>query len=291
MNESSAEERSLSAASDDTESAGGAGGRRRRFPAFLVALVVLGASALALWGSLSMSDRPQSVKQSDEPIGPPSGLVPNNQMKAATDTLSVTTFNAVAAQAATDTVGIYESIQSAEPFTRLPRHNEHGAPQTFLVIEFAKGWAKVALPTPPNGSTGWIKTSEVDFYGINYVIRVRLGARRLELWDGGRLVTSLPVGIGKKNTPTPGGTYYIKELLKPIDPSGPWGSYAYGLNGYSNTVYGPAGEPGVIGIHGTNEPDSVGKEVSAGCIRLRNEDIERLVDLLPLGTPVEIIED
>jgi lipoprotein-anchoring transpeptidase ErfK/SrfK len=44
----------------------------------------------------------------------------------------------------------------------------------------------------------------------------------------------------------------------------------------------------VIGIHGTNEPQLVGTDVSHGCIRLRNEDISRLVGLLPLGTPVEI---
>ena len=47
----------------------------------------------------------------------------------------------------------------------------------------------------------------------------------------------------------------------------------------------------MIGIHGTNEPDKVGTDVSSGCIRLNNEDIERMVEEigLPLGTPVEIL--
>lgn len=42
------------------------------------------------------------------------------------------------------------------------------------------------------------------------------------------------------------------------------------------------------GIHGTNEPSSIGRSVSHGCVRLRNEDIEKLYDMVPVGTPVYI---
>jgi hypothetical protein len=42
------------------------------------------------------------------------------------------------------------------------------------------------------------------------------------------------------------------------------------------------------GIHGTNEPESIGRSVSHGCVRLRNEDIEKLYDMVPVGTPVYI---
>ena len=50
------------------------------------------------------------------------------------------------------------------------------------------------------------------------------------------------------------------------------------------------GGAGVIGIHGTNEPEALGTDVSSGCIRVHNDVIERLVEEigLPLGTPVEI---
>jgi hypothetical protein len=41
-------------------------------------------------------------------------------------------------------------------------------------------------------------------------------------------------------------------------------------------------------LHGTNAPDSIGRSVSHGCIRLRNEDIEKLYDMVPVGTPVYI---
>jgi lipoprotein-anchoring transpeptidase ErfK/SrfK len=42
------------------------------------------------------------------------------------------------------------------------------------------------------------------------------------------------------------------------------------------------------GIHGTNEPASIGHSVSHGCVRLRNEDIEKLYDMVSVGTPVYI---
>ncbi len=255
------------------------------------ALLVTAAVGIVLIASARISSSPPSGSERVEGGSGPEPAHPGQGARQITDTLTITTYDAVAAQAATDTVSVFDHPDSSEPFLRLPRKNEHGAPQTFLVREFRKGWVKAMLPTPPNGSAGWIRTSEVEFFGIDFVLRVRLASKRLEVWEAGRLRASYPVGIGKKDTPTPGGTYYIKELLGPLDPSGPWGSYAYGLNGYSNDVYAPDGSPGVIGIHGTNEPESVGKEVSAGCIRLRNEDIERLVPLLPLGTPVEIIND
>jgi len=42
------------------------------------------------------------------------------------------------------------------------------------------------------------------------------------------------------------------------------------------------------GIHGTNAPETIGRSVSHGCVRLRNEDIEKLYDMVPVGTPVYI---
>jgi hypothetical protein len=42
------------------------------------------------------------------------------------------------------------------------------------------------------------------------------------------------------------------------------------------------------GIHGTDAPESIGRSVSHGCVRLRNEDIEKLYDMVPVGTPVYI---
>jgi lipoprotein-anchoring transpeptidase ErfK/SrfK len=96
--------------------------------------------------------------------------------------------------------------------------------------------------------------------------------------------------VGRGQTPTPGGLYYIKELLRPPDPTTVYGPYAYGLSGFSNVLTSFAGGEGVVGIHGNNDPTVLGQDVSAGCIRMGNPEITRLVEQigLPLGVPVEI---
>jgi lipoprotein-anchoring transpeptidase ErfK/SrfK len=163
-----------------------------------------------------------------------------------------------------------------------------GAPLTFLVTRQQGTDLEVLLPTRPNGSTGWISADDVTLAPDPYRVVVQLGAHRLVASKGNAVVLDTAIGVGTKETPTPGGRYYIKELLRPSDPNGPYGPYAYGLSGFSNVLTEFAGGDGVIGIHGTDEPQLVGTDVSHGCIRLRNEDIEKLVPLLPLGTPVEI---
>jgi lipoprotein-anchoring transpeptidase ErfK/SrfK len=112
----------------------------------------------------------------------------------------------------------------------------------------------------------------------------------LTVTEGEREVLRAPVGVGTTDTPTPGGRYYLKELLQPPTPDGPYGPYAYGLSGFSNVLTSFAGGEGVIGIHGTDAPDLVGTDVSNGCLRLANDVVVRLVEEvgLPLGTPVVI---
>jgi lipoprotein-anchoring transpeptidase ErfK/SrfK len=106
-----------------------------------------------------------------------------------------------------------------------------------------------------------------------------------------QIVLREPIGVGKNDTPTPGGEFCIKELLQPPDPTGPYGPYAYGLSGVSNVLTSFAGGAGVIGIRGTNRPDLIGTDVSSDCIRVHNDVINRMVAEigLPLGTPVEIL--
>jgi len=164
-----------------------------------------------------------------------------------------------------------------------------GAPLVFLVERRQSSWVHVYLPARPNGSTGWVRAADVEVRGVPYRVDVLRGAHVLRLYERDELVREFPVGIGTKDTPTPGGTFFIKELLEPANPDGDYGPYAYGLSGFSNVLSSFNGGAGVIGIHGTNEPGSVGRDVSHGCIRLRNEDIRYLAERLPLGTPVRVL--
>lgn len=164
-------------------------------------------------------------------------------------------------------------------------------PIVFLVKSAGDERLEVYLPVRPNGSSGWVRAADVTVSWVPYRIEVGISEHRIRVFDDDELIVDEPVGVGRQDRPTPGGVYYLKELLQPPNPGGVYGTYAYGLSGFSNVLSSFNGGPGVIGIHGTNEPEALGSDVSSGCIRLHNDVIERLVEDigLPLGTPVEIL--
>jgi lipoprotein-anchoring transpeptidase ErfK/SrfK len=164
-----------------------------------------------------------------------------------------------------------------------------GAPLVFLLDKQRAAWLHVYLPARPNGSTGWVRAADVEVRGVTYRVDVLRSAHQLRLYERGSLVKTFPVAIGTRDTPTPGGTFYLKELIRPTNGGGVYGPYAYGLSGFSDVLTNFSGGEGVIGIHGTNDPSVIGTDVSHGCIRLRNADITYLAQRLPLGTPVRIL--
>lgn len=105
-------------------------------------------------------------------------------------------------------------------------------------------------------------------------INVSMVKHRLTLFDGRKLIKSYPVAIGKMVTPTPYGTYQI--INKQANPGGPYGAFWMGL---SKPHYG---------IHGTNNPSSIGKDVSHGCIRMFNKDVLDLSSRVKVGINVVI---
>ncbi len=159
-----------------------------------------------------------------------------------------------------------------------------------LALEVGEAWTKVQLPVRPNGSTGWVRSSDVSLSGHNFSIDIDLTGHEIVIINGDVEVSRSPVGVGRTDRPTPGGAYFITELLQPPEPDGIYGPYAYGLSGYSDVLMDFRGGEGVIGIHGTNEPALVGTDVSSGCIRLPTTEIIRLVEKvrIPLGIPVTI---
>lgn len=161
-------------------------------------------------------------------------------------------------------------------------------PLVLLVVDEADdGWAQVALPTRPNGSTGWVRASGMAMRSHEYRIEVELDRFHLAVFLGRRQIFEAPVAVATDDAPTPGGMFYTTELLETPDPDGPYGPYAIGLSGHSEVLTSFNGGDGQLGIHGTNEPDKIGTKVSHGCIRLDNGAMTRLAKLgLPLGTPV-----
>jgi hypothetical protein len=149
-------------------------------------------------------------------------------------------------------------------------------------------WCKVRLPSTSAPRTGWIRRSALGAMHIVVThLEVNLARLSLTLKVNGVPVLRAPVGIGRPETPTPVGDFYIRDKLTRYN-SPFYGPLAFGTSARSAVLTEwPAG--GFIGIHGTNEPGLIPGRVSHGCIRLRNDDLRRLSRLLPIGTPLTII--
>lgn len=107
-----------------------------------------------------------------------------------------------------------------------------------------------------------------------YRIIVDLSDRMLYLLQDDTVVNGYPVGIGRMVTQTPTGEFRI--INKQAHPGGPFGEFWMGLSAPH------------YGIHGTNDPASIGHYVSHGCIRMYNEDVVALSRIVPIGTRVSI---
>jgi murein L,D-transpeptidase YcbB/YkuD len=106
---------------------------------------------------------------------------------------------------------------------------------------------------------------------------VKINERTLEVYDDGNLHKKYRIAVGKSDTPTPIGEWNIV-----------WKDYNWG-DGFGSRWMGMNVTWGLYGIHGTNNPWSIGRYSSHGCIRMRNRDVEELFDWTPVGTPVKIV--
>jgi L,D-transpeptidase catalytic domain len=180
--------------------------------------------------------------------------------------------------------------RSVEVFERL---NVNGYPTVFGVLAVVRNkrcepiWYRVQLPIRPNGAQGYVRAGKVELNRVRTRIEVDLSERRLDFLRDGRLVWTLTTAIGSDSTPTPTGRYYVNQRLVAPDPSGPWGPAALGISAYSPVLIHWA-QGGPIAIHGTNNPASIGQAASNGCLRLANDDLERLYERTSAGTPVVI---
>lgn len=197
----------------------------------------------------------------------------------------------VIARARGRSIRVYRRPRSGKSRLNLTerRVGKKSIPLVFAVDGRRGDWLKVHLPVRPNGSTGWVRRRDVALAATNYRVRIDVRRHRLTVWRGRRVVARERIGTGAAVTPTPRGHYFITDLIRPPNAGGLYGPFAFGLSAYSPVLSNFGGGPGQIGVHGTNEPDKLGTDVSRGCIRVRNKTIKRLAKILPLGTPVTIV--
>ena len=135
-----------------------------------------------------------------------------------------------------------------------------------------------------------ISVTNVAEAAAEYII-INKGTNQLAFYQNDKLIKVFPAATGKDASLTPEGNFYI--INKIVNP--PY----YKKNIPGGSPYNPLGPRwlglsapgGPFGIHGNNNPLSIGTYASAGCIRLYNQDILWLYDQVPVGTPVKIIRD
>ena len=148
-------------------------------------------------------------------------------------------------------------------------------------------WFRVELPIRPNGARGYVRARDVSIGTVETRILVDVSDRRIELFSRGRKILTTTAAVGSSATPTPLGRYYVNQKLRVTDPSGPYGPGAIGISAFSPVLTGWT-QGGPIAIHGTDDPASIGRAVSNGCLRVQNDVLRRLFSLVPAGTPVVI---
>ncbi len=234
---------------------------------------------------------------------------------AATSLLAIAAFFALSPRADADVtrspqVGVVGAgtLTRATPVLAAPRANARRVgvlrqfrpdyrPQYVLALSVVKAkkskqplWYRLSVPGRPNGKTGWVPASAVDLSPVKKRIVIDVGARRFEFWSGSRLLRSGRVAVGRPGLETPTGLFYVTWKFDPrIDPN--WsalGNYAFETSAYSpNLSDWPGG--GIVGLHGTPQPELLGQAVSHGCVRLHNRDVEFMKNRVPLGTPIKIV--
>ena len=185
-------------------------------------------------------------------------------------------------------VPVHDTVDGSSVSQTISATGDYGQPQVFLVAGREGDRLEVLLPVRPNGARGWIDASLVDVATHDYQIQVSLSGFRMMVQKGSEVVIDTPIGVGTQDTPTVGGDFYTWVLIDPTN-SG-YGSYAYGLSGFS-TLEQFAGGDGRMGIHGTEDESSIGRNVSHGCVRVPDDVVVRMVEEvgLPLGVPVTVL--
>lgn len=167
----------------------------------------------------------------------------------------------------------------------------YGYPMTMPILEERGDWLLIRLPERPNGLTAWVKADHVTRSATAWRLVVDLSDTTVRVYRDGFEQWSSPVGIGKDSTRTPTGEFFVAVIEKPG--RGGYGPVVLNLNAHSEDILSWQGAgDAIIAFHGPFGSEELlkngGGKVSNGCFRMLLEDQLKL-DVIPLGTPVDII--
>ena len=169
---------------------------------------------------------------------------------------------------------------------RLDRRTEFGSPTVLSVVGRRGGWLKVVAAERPNGRFGWILAERARLGATDVSLHVDRSRRRLVVRRGSQVLRRLPVAVGRPATPTPTGRFAVTDRLRPRRADSPYGCCALALSGHQRKLL--PGWPGGdrLALHGTPQPETIGRAVSLGCMRAPERDLRVLLRQVPLGAPV-----
>jgi lipoprotein-anchoring transpeptidase ErfK/SrfK len=147
-------------------------------------------------------------------------------------------------------------------------------------------WYRLSLPMRPNNTTGWVAARQVELHHVSNRILINIASRKLQVLNGNHVLYTTTVAVGAPGMETPVGHYYVQVRFHPDDTF--LGVFAFETSAYSKLTEWPGG--GVVGIHGTSAPQLLGQAVSHGCVRMSNDAALVLKRLVPLGTPITIVQ-
>jgi lipoprotein-anchoring transpeptidase ErfK/SrfK len=148
-------------------------------------------------------------------------------------------------------------------------------------------WGRVEIPYVWPRRDGWIRLDGLHRSTTHVEVEVDLSRHRVVVEKFGKVRYSFRAATGAPSTPTPPGEYFVTDRI-PFSAGGSLGSFAFGISGIQPHL--PAGwsDGNQLAIHGTNQPSTIGTSASAGCIRVSEGSLHRLLPMLQLGTPVVI---
>ncbi len=150
-----------------------------------------------------------------------------------------------------------------------------------------RSWTRVRLPGRPSGHTGWLPSSRTRRSSTPWRLALDLSARRVTVYEHGRVVRRFSAVIGTASTPTPQGRFFIEEGLALS--SGHGGPYALATSARSAVLQEFEGGPGQIALHGTDGlSGALGTAASHGCIRLSTSSITWLARRIGAGVPLTV---
>jgi L,D-transpeptidase catalytic domain len=183
---------------------------------------------------------------------------------------------------------VLRASPGGRPLVRVGPRGPLGGPLVLGVVAVRGRWVEVTAEALPDGHDGWVEFGrDVAVQPIRWTLRASLSRRELYVLRDGRLMRTIPVGVGAPESPTPTGRFAVAEKL-----SGPFGP-AFGCCILALTARQLHLPPGwdtrstyYVAIHAGS---GQGSAVSAGCLHATEADVRYLMRTVPLGAAVQIL--